>query len=122
MVEGPPKPTLARFAVAENLKRYMVSYRDPKTGDRVLVGKDGQPSSRALAKLAPGVSYKTIDRMLDPYHDSSPNLDSLDVVATFFGIHTFQLLMRIPAIQGTEARLQEAPTAEAGARRKTGGR
>lgn len=103
MGEGLPKPTPARFAVAENLRRLMREYRDPESGVKGL-------SSRQLAAKAPQVSYKTIDRLLDPYHDSSPRLDSLDAIAHFFEIDTFQLMLpqRRPMVSGSEPRMTES--------------
>lgn len=100
MGEGLPKPTRARFAVAENLKRLMAEYRNPDSGVKGI-------GSRELARKAPKISYKTIDRMLDPYHPTSPNLDSMDAVAHVFKLDTFELLVRRPMLQGSEPRPAE---------------
>jgi hypothetical protein len=95
-----PKPTIARFALASNLKTLMQSYAD---------GFSRGISSRQLAGKA-GVSYKTVDRMLNPYSDVAPNLDSIDYIAAFFRVQTWELLVprsRAPIISG-----QERATAE----------
>lgn len=87
MGEGPPKPTPARFALAENLKLLMGNYWNPYA-ERTGI------SSRELAKALGGdISYKTIDRMLDPYEEVVPKLDSMDAVAHFFRVETFRLLL-----------------------------
>lgn len=101
MGKGLPKPTPARFAIAENLKRLMAQYRDPDSGVKGI-------GSRELARHAPEISYKTIDRMLNPYHPTAPNLDSLDSVSHFFKVDTFELLVRRPMLQGSESRPTES--------------
>lgn len=101
MGEGPPKPTPARLAIAENLKKLMGEYVTE-------TGKEGL-SSRDLASRASGVSYKTIQRLLNPNFPASPTLDSLDAVADFFRIETFKLLVlrRNILLAGREFRPQE---------------
>lgn len=98
MVEGPPKPTTARFALAENLKALMRLH--------------GIENPRQMAGKVPGVSYKTIERMLKPYATGGPNLDSIDAVAHYFKITTPQLLTKQPLLEGNEPRIQESPTAK----------
>lgn len=75
----------------------MTQYRDPDSGVKGL-------GSRELSRRAGGISYKTIDRLLNPYHPSTPTLDSLDAVCHFFRIDTFELLVRRPMLQGSEHR------------------
>ena len=75
-----PKPNPARMALASNLRHLMDAYH---------LGRG--ISSRGIEALT-SVSYKTVDRILDPYHDVSPNLGSLDELAAFFRVETWQLL------------------------------
>jgi DNA-binding XRE family transcriptional regulator len=96
-----PKPTIARFALASNLKTLMDTYAD---------GFSRGISSRQLAGKA-GVSYKTVDRILNPYSDVAPNLDSIDSIAAFFRVQTWELLVprsRAPLIAGQERATPEA--------------
>jgi len=95
--QGRPKPTSARFALAANLRTLMSGY------DSLGI------SSRQLAVQA-GVSYKTIDRMLNPYTDTGPSLESIDSVAAFFRLETWQLLRptpKVPLLAGQERPPQE---------------
>lgn len=48
-----------------------------------------------LAK-ATGINARTIKRMLDPYSVHSTRLDSMDAVAGFFRVETWQLLRPMP--------------------------
>lgn len=84
--KGPPKPTPARFAIAENLRQLMEihQFRTPRE-----------------VEAASGVSYKTVQRLLKPYDKHSPNLDSLDQIAYFFKLDTFKLLVRRTKLLGT---------------------
>lgn len=83
------KPTEARFALAENVKHLMDTHR---------VGFSVGLNAQALARdLKGGVSAKTIKRMLDPYNPVSPNLDNIDLIASFFDVQTWELLRRRPA-------------------------
>jgi hypothetical protein len=98
---GEPKPTIARFALAYNLKALMDNYAE---------GFARGIKSRQLAKLA-GVSYKTIDRMLNPYTDTGPSLESIDSLAAFFRVQTWELLVprgRSPVLAGQERQTQES--------------
>ena len=70
------------MALAANLRRLMANYSK---------GWTQGISSRALEKLIP-VSYKTIDRMCDPYAGESPRLSGLDEIAAFFKVETWELL------------------------------
>lgn len=98
--KGPPKPTPARIAIAENLRKLMAEYVTD-------TGQEGI-SPRELEALAPWVSYKTVQRLLDPYHEVSPKLESLDDIAHFFGVDTFKLMVRRKtAISGSEPRISE---------------
>ena len=105
--KAPPKPTPARIAIAENLRKMMDEY----------VTETGQEgiSPRELEALAPWVSYKTVQRLLNPYHPMSPKLESLDDVAWFFGVDTFKLMVRRRiSIGGTEGRVLETHAAAMG--------
>lgn len=85
MAETPPskgKPTEARFAVAENLAYLMEHYQLGEGIDPTGIEERGGPSA------------KTIRRLLKPYTDTGPSLDTLDEVASFFGIETWKLLKR----------------------------
>ena len=85
------KPTQARFAIAQNVRYLMEHHRE---------GYAVGLSSRQLEARC-GVSYKTIDRLTDPYNDINPNLDTLDAIALFFGIETWQLLKPNPLLQSS---------------------
>lgn len=108
MGDGPPKPTPARVAIAENLKKLMAEYITD-------TGKEGI-SPRDLEKLTAGaVGYKTVQRLLDTYNDVSPTLESLDTIAHFFGIDTFKLLVRRKTIvSGQEVRVTETHASREG--------
>lgn len=83
--EGKPKPTKARFALAHNVKILMENYRQ---GFKVGI------SSREIAQKTSGaLSYKTIDRIKNPYAEQIPNLESLDELASFFGVEVYELLV-----------------------------
>lgn len=78
-----PKPTRARLALASNVRQLMENYSS---------GFTRGISSRELAKQIP-VSYKTIDRIKKPDSEIEPNLETLDAIADFFGVETWQLLL-----------------------------
>ena len=80
------KPTASRFAVAANVKHLMENYQE---------GFQRGLTTRRLEKKC-GVSYKTLDRLLDPYADTGPSLDTLDAIARFFGLETYELLKPHP--------------------------
>ena len=92
------KPTQARFAIAQNVRYLMDHHRE---------GYAIGLSSRKLEARC-GVSYKTIDRLTDPYNDINPNLDTLDAIAVFFGIETWQLLKANPLLQRSTAQTSPA--------------
>ena len=84
---GLPKPTAARFALASNLKHLMDNY--PMGFLRGIT----PPKLAAGCKLQGlELSVKTIRRMLNPYDDVSPNLDSIDAAAAFFKVTTWDML------------------------------
>lgn len=90
------RPSPARLALAENLAHLMAHY---------LAGFAVGIKAPELAK-ATGINARTIKRMLDPYSVHSTRLDSMDAVAGFFRVETWQLLRPLPkAIQlhATEA-------------------
>lgn len=43
-----------------------------------------------------GVSAKTIKRIVNPYSDISPNLESIDAIAAFFRVEAWELLRPRP--------------------------
>lgn len=71
------------MAVASNIRHLMENYTE---------GYKRGISSRELAKKI-AVSYKTIDRAKQPYSETGPNLDTLDEIAAFFKLQTWQLLL-----------------------------
>lgn len=75
-------PTPARLALAENVAHLMAHY---------LAGFAVGIKPPELAKQT-GINARTIKRMLDPYSGHSTTLDSMDAVASFFRIETWQLL------------------------------
>lgn len=93
--KGPPKPTKARFALAANLKELMAGYQHGwLRGITPVQLEEGS-----------GISAKTIRRLLDPYNDISPNLDTLDAIAAIFNVETGDLLKPQqfqPRVQGKE--------------------
>jgi transcriptional regulator with XRE-family HTH domain len=100
--KGPPKPTKARFALAANLKELMSRHQHGW-----LVG-----ITAAQLEEGCGVSAKTIRRILDPYSDISPNLDTLDALAAIFKVETGDLLkpQRLqPQVQGKERQKNPSP-------------
>jgi hypothetical protein len=100
--KGPPKPTKARFALASNVKDLMASYNK---GFAVGI----EPVE--LAQGA-GLSAKTVRRLLDPFNDKSPNLDTIDAVAAFFRMGSWDLLKprdKSPAVSGVERRTPVKP-------------
>jgi transcriptional regulator with XRE-family HTH domain len=44
-----------------------------------------------------GVSSKTIRRIINPYSDTGPSLESIDALASFFQIEAWELLRPRPA-------------------------
>jgi transcriptional regulator with XRE-family HTH domain len=117
--ESGPEPTDARSALAHNLRDLMKHYR-MEGGFEIGI------SSRQLEAKC-GVSYKTIDRMLNPYTEHGPNFDSLDTVAAFFKVPTWKMLVprpEAPALSGEARPTREGAlnSVRASTRRKrTGG-
>lgn len=88
------KPTVARFALAVNVKHLMENY---STGFSVGIS----PSD--LQKGC-GVSSKTIRRIINPYSDTGPSLESIDAIAKFFRVESWELLIpRPPLLQRADA-------------------
>lgn len=85
---GKGKPTSARFALAANVKALMDAYSK---------GFDVGLSPSELEKGC-GVSAKTIRRIINPYSDISPNLESIDQIATFFRVEPWELLRPRPSV------------------------
>lgn len=85
---GRAKPTKARFALAANVRHLMLAY------------SKGFAVGLTPSELAKGstVSAKTIRRLLDPYSDHTPTLDSVDLIAEFFMVETWELLRPRPAV------------------------
>lgn len=96
MTVGDPrgKPTIARFALAANVKHLMENY---STGFSIGI------SPSELQKGC-GVSSKTIRRIINPYSDTGPSLESIDAIALFFKVESWELLMpRPPLLQTLDA-------------------
>jgi hypothetical protein len=87
------KPSEARIALADNLGHLMAYYS---------VGFDVGIKAPELAK-AVGIHSRTIKRMLDPYSIHSPQLVSIDAVASHFKIPAWQLLRPRPKAVQTQA-------------------
>jgi transcriptional regulator with XRE-family HTH domain len=84
--EGEPKPTKARFALAANVRHLMDAYSK---------GFEVGLTPAELEKGC-GVSHKTIKRIIDPYSDTGPSLDSIDRIAAFFRVEPWELLRTRP--------------------------
>lgn len=98
--EEAPTPTEARFALASNVKHLMQVY---SKGFGVGI------SAIELEKGC-GVSHKTIKRIIDPYSDTGPNLDSIDRIAAFFRVETWELLRpRPPMLQSNGVEVTGKP-------------
>lgn len=82
------KPTSARFALAANVKALMDSY-----SKGFEVGLSPSELERGC-----GVSAKTIRRIINPYSDTGPNLESIDQIAMFFRVEPWELLRPRPAM------------------------
>lgn len=103
-----PKPSPARFALANNLRHYMGEFRK---------GHIKGLSSRELAAqmTAAGgdvISYKTVDRLLNPYDETakSPRLETIDALASFFEVDSWEMLKprsSKEAISGLERQISE---------------
>ena len=95
-----PKPTKARFALAANVRHLMDSYSK---------GFDVGLSPAELERGC-GVSHKTIKRIIDPYSDTGPSLDSIDRIALFFRVEPWELLRaRPPMLQSNGAEVTVPP-------------
>lgn len=96
-----PRTTVARFALASNVKHLMDNYSK---------GFEVGLSPVELEKGC-GVSAKTIRRIINPYSDTGPNLESIDLIAAFFHVESWELLRpRTPALANVEALLPKAPS------------
>lgn len=97
------KPTAARFALAANVKHLM---------DTFSKGFDVGLTPVELEKGS-GVSAKTIRRIINPYSDTGPSLETIDQLGAFFRVESWQLLMpRTPMLQRgmTEVTLPPKPS------------
>lgn len=96
------KPTAARFSLAANVKHLMDTYSK---------GFDVGLTPVELEKGCKGrVSAKTVRRIINPYSDTGPRLESIDVLAEFFGVEAWMLLRaRTPMLQSNGATLPPAP-------------
>lgn len=57
-----------------------------------------------------GVSAKTIRRILDPYSDTGPNLETIDQLAAFFRVEPWEIIRpRPPALQAPWAEVTTPP-------------
>lgn len=94
------KPTVARFALASNVKHLMDNY-----SKGFAVGL----SPVELGKGC-GVDAKTIRRIINPYSDTGPSLESIDLIASFFQVESWELLRpRTPVIATVLAGTVGAP-------------
>lgn len=103
---GLPKPTRARFAVADNLRYLMANYQHG-----FLTGLTPEELELGLAKA---VSAKTIRRIRNPYDATSPNLETIDILAAFFKVAAWDLIRprdKASAVSGTEKPTRERPAA-----------
>lgn len=108
-MEGPPKPTRARFALAANLKELMARH-DKGFGFGMTAPELEQG---IMTYLGAKLSAKTINRVLDPYSDNSPNLETIDLLAEFFRIPSSELLSPRPAkVAGREDQTPVSPAAQ----------
>lgn len=80
------EPTKARIAVAENVDHLMKHYQHGFN-----VGIDANQLSKRI-----GIHAKTIKRLLNPRSGISVTLVTLDAIASFFQIETWQLLQPKP--------------------------
>lgn len=99
-MDGIPKPTDARFALAANLKELMARYNKGF----------GTGITPAQVEEGTGISYKTVKRILDPYSDISPNLETIDTLAAFFRIPSSELLQ--PRGSKVSGRERQTPARE----------
>lgn len=91
--KGPPKPTPARFALAGNLRELMDLYNKGF----------GTGVSATEVQKGSGVHAKTVRRILDPYNAISPNLETIDALAAFFRVDSWEMIQPRPAaISGRE--------------------
>lgn len=88
-----PKPTAARFALAVNVKYLMETYSKGF----------GVGISASELEQGCGVSAKTIRRIVNPYSDTGPNLETIDQLAAFFRVEAWQLLKAQAALQSNIA-------------------
>jgi hypothetical protein len=93
--DGPKaKPTAARFALASNIKHLMDTY---SKGFAVGI-------SPSELQKGSGVNAKTIRRVINPYSDTGPSLETIDALADFFHVQSWELLVPRPSVlQGTAA-------------------
>lgn len=95
------KPTRARFALASNVKHLMDNY-----SKGFAVGL-----SPVELEKGSGVSAKTIRRIIDPYSDTGPNLETIDQIAAFFHVDAWELLRtRTPSLQSPWAEASDPST------------
>lgn len=92
---------MARFALASNLRHLMENY-----SKGFAVGLSPVELEKGC-----GVSAKTIRRIINPYSDTGPNLESIDQIAAFFRVDSWELLRpRIPALADTGAAILDTGT------------
>lgn len=112
--KGPPKPTAARRALAVNLKDLRENYRH------------GFLKGLTPEQLAEGVEFsvsaKTIKRLEDQFNDHSPNLDTIDILAHFFGAKTWDLIQprsEAATVSGRERHTPHQPVHSATAKKRS---
>lgn len=94
------KPSAARFALAANVTHLMKNY-----SKGFAVGL-----SAVELEKGSGVSAKTIRRLINPYDDVIPNLETIDMLADFFQVESWELLRpRPPSLHAPDAQVGAAP-------------
>ena len=78
--------------------------------------------AQLMIEKATGVSYKTVERMLNPNAPTGPSLESIDLVAGFFRLQAWQLLRqpshKPPLLAGYERQAQEGSVRTPGKTKK----
>jgi hypothetical protein len=93
--KGPPKPTAARRALAANVRHLRENF--PIAGQL-----KGLSYDELAAALGQAVNAKTIRRLEDPFNDSIPRLETIDILADFFRTASWKLLQPPVAVSGKE--------------------
>lgn len=112
--KGPPKPTAARRALAINLKHLRLNYQHG-----FLKGLTPEQLAEGLNQA---LSAKTIRRLEDQFNDTSPNLDTIDILAHFFGAQSWDLIQpqaSASIVSGRERHTPHQPAHSATAKKRS---